>query len=402
MAEPKKNELLGYLESHRAQMIATLRALVELESPSFHKPAVDRVGRMLAGEFQARGGRVRFHETPNFGDHLEVEFRRAPSPRMAHPSPVLAGGPPLSRPQRPVLLLGHMDTVWDLGTLRTMPFRQKNGRLYGPGVYDMKAGIVQMLFAVEALREVRGALPRPARVLLVTDEEVKSESSRHVLKKLATQSAAVFVLEPSAGTRGALKTARKGVGEYRVKVTGCPSHAGLDPQKGHSAIIELARQIERIAGFTDLKRGITVNPGVIRGGTRTNVVAAEAVAEVDARVSRMADAPRLDRMFRSLRPLDKICRIEITGGINRPPLERTPAVVALFRHARSLAAELGIHVDEAAVGGGSDGNFTAAWGIPTLDGLGAVGEGAHAVNESVVIAELPRRTALLARLLETV
>ncbi|MGI9100833.1 MAG: M20 family metallopeptidase [Terriglobales bacterium] len=396
MAEPKKNELLRYLESRRGEMIATLRAMVEIESPSFNKQAVDRLGEMLAGEFEARGGRVKRHKTRDFGDHLEIEFRCS-SEENPRPSQHRARlGPP-----GPVLLLGHMDTVWDLGTLKTMPFRQKSGRLHGPGVYDMKAGIAQMLFAIEALREVRGGLPRTVRVLLVTDEEVKSESSRDVLKKLAMKAAAVLVLEPSAGARGALKTARKGVGEYRVKITGCPSHAGLDPQKGHSAILELARQIERIAGFTDLKRGITVNPGVIRGGTRTNVVAAEAVVEVDARVSRMEDAPRLNRKFHALRPVDKICRIEISGGINRPPLERTPAVVNLFQQAKALAAELGIQVEEAAVGGGSDGNFTAAWGIPTLDGLGAVGEGAHAAYESVVVAEMARRTALLASLIES-
>jgi len=283
-----------------------------------------------------------------------------------------------------------------------MPVREKNGRLFGPGVYDMKAGIAQMIFAVDALRELRGAVPRPVTILLVSDEEVKSASSRAIRTKLAKQSAAVFVLEPSAGLEGALKTARKGVGEYKVKVTGQPSHAGLDPQDGHSAILELARQIERIAAFNGTRRGTTVNPGIIRGGTRTNVVAAEAEVEVDARIARIADGPRLDRKFRSLRPFDKVCRLEISGGINRPPLERTPAVVGLFRKAQAAAHELGFEVDEASVGGGSDGNFTAALGIPTLDGLGAVGEGAHALNESVVISEIPRRTALLARLIEIV
>jgi glutamate carboxypeptidase len=283
-----------------------------------------------------------------------------------------------------------------------MPARERNGRLYGPGVYDMKAGIAQMIFAVDALQQLLGALPRPVTVLLVSDEEVKSASSRALLTRLAKQSAAVFVLEPSAGVKGSLKTARKGVGEYQVKVTGISSHAGLDPQNGHSAIIELARQIERIAAFTDMKRGITVNPGIIRGGTRTNVVAAQAEVEVDARIARLADAQRLERKFRGLRPFDKACRLQVTGGINRPPLERTPKVVALFRHAQAAARELGFEVGEASVGGGSDGNFTAALGIPTLDGLGAVGEGAHAINESIVISELPRRTALLARLIEIV
>jgi glutamate carboxypeptidase len=375
--------LLAALHRRRGKMVRVLRELVELESPSFNKPAVDSLGQSLAEICAGIGARVQFHLARDFGNHLQADFA---SDNRA----------------QPVLLLGHMDTVWDVGTIKKMPVREKNGRLFGPGVYDMKAGIAQMIFAVDALRELRGAVPRPVTILLVSDEEVKSASSRAILTKLARQSAAVFVLEPSAGLKGALKTARKGVGEYKVKITGRPSHAGLDPQNGHSAIIELARQIERIAAFTDMKRGITVNPGIIRGGTRTNVVAAEAEVEVDARIARLPDASRLDRKFRGLRPFDKVCRLQISGGINRPPLERTPAVVGLFRKAQAVARELGFEVDEASVGGGSDGNFTAALGIPTLDGLGAVGEGAHALNESVVISEIPRRTALLARMIEVV
>ena len=300
------------------------------------------------------------------------------------------------------MLLGHMDTGWDVGTINKMPCREKKGRLFGPGVYDMKGGIVQILFAIRCLRDIHGEVPRRVTILLTSDEEVKSATSRPILEKLARGSAAVLVLEPSAGSKGALKTARKGVGEYKLKVTGCAAHAGLDPQSGHSAILELARQIERIAGFKDSKRGITVNPGIVRGGTRTNVVAAEAEVEVDARVARLADAARLDRKFRALRPFDKVCRLEVTGGINRPPLERTPEVAGLFRKAQAAAGELGFGIGEASVGGGSDGNLTAALGSPTLDGLGAGGEGAHADNESILISEIPRRTALLATLIETV
>lgn len=383
MTAAKKLPLLAALERRRGEMVRTIRHLVEQESPSFNKPAVDLFAQSLAKTFAGIGARVRLHPAREFGEHLQADFAAD------------------SRAQ-PVLLLGHMDTVWDVGTLNMMPARERNGRLYGPGVYDMKAGIAQMIFAVDALQQLLGALPRPVTVLLVSDEEVKSASSRALLTRLAKQSAAVFVLEPSAGVKGSLKTARKGVGEYQVKVTGISSHAGLDPQNGHSAIIELARQIERIAAFTDMKRGITVNPGIIRGGTRTNVVAAQAEVEVDARIARLADAQRLERKFRGLRPFDKACRLQVTGGINRPPLERTPKVVALFRQAQAAARELGFEVGEASVGGGSDGNFTAALGIPTIDGLGAVGEGAHAIHESIVISELPRRTALLARLIEIV
>ncbi|MGB9105598.1 MAG: M20/M25/M40 family metallo-hydrolase, partial [Terriglobales bacterium] len=320
--------LLTALTRRRGEMVSLLRQLVEQESPSFNKPAVDSFAQSLARTLAGIGARVQLHPAQDFGNHLQADFaahRRAP----------------------PVLLLGHMDTVWDVGTLKTMPVREKNGRLFGPGVYDMKAGIAQMIFAVDALRDLRGAVPRPVTILLVSDEEVKSASSRAILTKLAKQSAAVLVLEPSAGLKGALKTARKGVGEYKVKVTGRPSHAGLDPQDGHSAIIELARQIERIAAFNGTRRGTTVNPGIIRGGTRTNVVAAEAEVEVDARIARIADGPRLDRKFHSLRPFDKVCRLEISGGINRPPLERTPAVVGLFRKAQAAARELGFEVDEA-------------------------------------------------------
>ncbi len=374
--------LLEYVRRQEQRMTATIRAMVEQESPSFHKEAVDKLGRMLAVEFAERGGKVRFHTTARFGDHLQVDF---PAPNG-----------------RPVLLLGHFDTVWEVGTLTSMPWREEKGRLWGPGVLDMKTGIVQMLFALDALREVRGGLPRPVTVLLVTDEEVGSESSRAITEELAKKSSAVLVLEPSYGLDGALKTARNGVGEYTVKVHGRAAHAGLEPEKGHSAIVELARQIVVIGGFSEPGRDLTVNPGVVRGGTRTNVIAAEAEVEVDVRISRMSDAARIERKFRRLRPFDKACRLEVHGGINRPPLERSPKVTGLFRLAQNLGRELGLDLQEAAVGGGSDGNFTAALGIPTLDGLGAVGEGAHANNESVIIADLAPRTALLARLIESI
>jgi glutamate carboxypeptidase len=290
-----------------------------------------------------------------------------------------------------------------MGTLKTMPFKLDSKRAWGPGVYDMKAGIVSMMYAIDALRDASGGeLPRPVTVWLVTDEEVGSESSRKTTEQLSKKAAAVLVLEPSQGIGGALKTARKGVGDYTVKVTGRASHSGVDFEKGQSAILELARQIGAIAKFTDLKRGITVNPGVIRGGTRTNVVAAEAEVEVDARVVKMKDAALLDKKFHSLKPSNRQCKLQVSGGINRPPMERTEKVVALFRRAQQIAKTLGFEIEEKSTGGGSDGNFTAALGIPTLDGLGGVGEGAHAINESILLSEFPRRTALLAGLIESV
>ncbi|MGA9207307.1 MAG: M20 family metallopeptidase, partial [Terriglobales bacterium] len=357
------------------------RQLVELESPSHDKSALDTLGQHLAAEFGKIGGRTRFHPQEHAGDHLQVDFPGT---------------------GKPILMLGHLDTVWDLGTLASMPFRVAKGRAYGPGSFDMKAGIVQAIYAIKALQEPGGRQPRPITALLVTDEEVGSHSSRPITEALAKKSAAVLVLEPAQGAKGALKTSRKGVGGYHVKVEGREAHSGLDSGQGASAVLELARQLLVIEKFTDRKRGITVNPGVIRGGTRTNVVAGEATAEVDARVSQSKDIAYLDKKFRSLKPFDQRCQVEITGGIGRPPMERSKKGVALFTLARRLAKELGWELEEASVGGGSDGNFTAALGIPTLDGLGAVGEGAHARHESVVIAEMPRRAALLARLIESI
>ena len=288
-----------------------------------------------------------------------------------------------------------------------MPCRVEGDKLTGPGVLDMKSGIALMLSAIAALRDWHASdgksdLPRPVSVLLVSDEEVGSDSSRAITESLAKKAAAVLVLEPSYGFEGAVKTARKGVGEYTIKVMGRSSHAGLDFQKGVNAILELARQIEKVSRFTDLKKGLTVNVGIVSGGSRTNVVPAEATAHVDVRIARMKDAAGIDKKMRGLRPFNRKCKLEISGGINRPPMERTEGVAALYAKAVGIARDLGWKLSEAAVGGGSDGNFTAGMGIPTLDGLGGVGDGAHAVHEHILISELPRRAALLAGLIESV
>jgi glutamate carboxypeptidase len=283
-----------------------------------------------------------------------------------------------------------------------MPFRRADGRLWGPGVFDMKAGIVFFLFAVRALRELDIPVPSKVALQLNADEEIGSESSRALTEKNAARSKAVLVLEPGTGLTGKLKTARKGVGDFLIAVRGKASHAGLDFQTGASAILELARQIECISAFAQPQRGITVNAGVISGGTRSNVVAAEARAEIDMRVLRLKDAVRLEKRFRGLRPRDRRCSIEISGGLNRPPMERSAGTVRLFRTAQKLAREIGVELEESLSGGGSDGNFTAALGIPTLDGLGAVGEGAHAAHESILINRMADRTALLAKLLAAI
>ena len=377
---PGAQDRLAYFNERRDQIVSTIRELVEIESPSDNKAAVDRLSEAVAQKFSQLGGEVRLHPAKNFGNHLEVNF---------------AG-----QSAKPVLLLGHYDTVYPLGTLATMPCRAVDNRLTGPGVLDMKSGIALMLYALEALQAWHGGLPRPVTVLLVSDEEVGSDSSRAITESLAKKAAAVLVLEPSYGFEGAVKTARKGVGDYLVKVTGKASHAGLDFQKGVNAILELARQIEKISGFTDLKKGLTVNVGIVSGGSRTNVVPAEASAQVDVRIARMKDAAGIDKKMRSLRPFNRKSKIEISGGINRPPMERTAGVAALYDQAKAIARELGWKLGEAAVGGGSDGNFTSGLGIPTLDGLGGVGDGAHAPHEHILISELPWRAALIAGLIE--
>jgi glutamate carboxypeptidase len=365
------------VEARAAWMIHALRQMVEVESPSDDKAAVDRAVVLVAELAAGLGGRVKIHKQKQFGDVLELRFGPARSSR------------------KPILLLGHLDTVWPLGTLAGMPWREQDGRIYGPGVLDMKAGVAMALTAVRVLAEL--GVSRPVTLLLNSDEEVGSHVSRPITERLALASSAVLVLEPAQGL--ACKTARKGVGDYRLQVTGVASHSGVDFARGHSAILELARLLQEVEGFTELRLGRTVNPGVIGGGTRSNVVAQSAFAEVDVRIAKAADAARVDKLFRGLRCTDPACGLTVTGGINRPPMERKPGTVALYKQARKLAAEIGFTLEEAATGGGSDGNFTAALGVPTLDGLGAVGEGAHAAHEHLVAEHLVPRTALLAAMI---
>jgi len=357
-------------------IIATIRQFVECESPSDNPAGIQRFTDLFA-ETVKDIARVKTYP----GKHLRCEF-------------LLPGG----KKSGQILALGHSDTVWPIGTLRSMPFRQSQGRLWGPGVFDMKAGLVLFIYAMRALREQDRPIARKVILQVNSDEEVGSLSSRPLTEETARASAAVLVLEPSQGLDGKLKTSRKGVGDYTVTVHGRAAHAGLDFANGASAIVEMSRQLQNIAGFTRLDRGITVSPGVIHGGTRSNVIAAECQVEIDVRIPKASDARYLEHQFASLKPFDKRCSISVTGGLNRPPLERTAGVRSLFRKAQKLAAELGVDLEESSAGGGSDGNFTATLGIPTLDGLGAVGEGAHAVNESILIARMADRIALLSKL----
>jgi glutamate carboxypeptidase len=372
--------ILHHVETKSLWIEGALRKLVEQESPSEDRPAVNAAMALAEELARPLGGRLRRNKQKDFGDVVELRFGPSRSSR------------------KPVLLLGHLDTVWPLGTLAKMRWRKAEGRYWGPGVLDMKAGVVMALAAVSALRELK--LERPVTLLLNSDEEVGSPVSRAVTERLALESSAVFVLEPAQGL--AYKTARKGVGQYNVQVTGVGAHSGVDFEKGHSAVLELAKLVQTISGFTKSERKLTVNCGVIAGGTRSNVVASQAHAEVDVRIAKATDAAYVEKLFRSLKVSDPHCRLTITGGINRPPMERKTGTIALYKKARSLAKELGFELDEAATGGGSDGNFTAALGVPTLDGMGAVGDGAHAAHESVVIEHLVPRTALLAAMIASV
>jgi glutamate carboxypeptidase len=362
-------------------MLATLRQFVEAESPSLEKAAADRCCGLIAAAWRNRDVRVERLAQKHRGDHLRISY-----------------GPGKMRPGEQLLVLGHYDTVYSSGTLRKMPFRISRGKAYGPGIFDMKAGIVQALFALQALQEPNAELRKRLVFLWTSDEEIGSESSRKLLEAEARRSDAVFVLEPSFGPRGLLKTARKGVGTAELIVHGRASHAGLAPQEGINAIHELAQQLARIEKWNDLRRGITINAGIIEGGSRTNVIPERANAALDLRALRVSDMRSLERRLHSLRAVHRGARLEITGGFDRPPLERKMSA-ALFARAKSLAAQMKLPLGECSVGGGSDGSLTAALGVPTLDGLGAVGDGAHSANEHILINTMPARAALLSALL---
>lgn len=376
-------EFLRLLKPRLPQMLATLRRFVTAESPSLEKVAADRCCGVIAAEWNKHGARVERIALKHRGDLLRITYARGKS-----------------RTSGQLLVLGHYDTVYSTGTLGKMPFRVKGGKAYGPGTFDMKAGIVQALFALQALQQAETPLRKRIVFLWTSDEEIGSEASRKFLEAEARRSDAVFVLEPSFGPQGLLKTARKGVGEAELIVHGRASHAGLAPQEGINAIHELARQLVRIEKWSDLRRGVTVNAGIIEGGTRTNVIPERARAVLDLRALCVSDMHSLEERLHELRPLQAGARLEIIGGFDRPPLESKMSA-ALFERARLLASQMNLTLGECTVGGGSDGNFTAALGIPTLDGLGAVGDGAHSSREHILINTMPARAALLAALLAT-
>ncbi len=384
--EQLASAVAAWLDACQPAMLDELRAWIAMESPTLDKERVDAFGRVLASAFAGAGAQVMTHSGGRWGDVVEAVFEPA-------------------RPEAgPLLILGHLDTVFPVGTLQEMPFRigpDANGeaRVWGPGVMDMKGGLLQGLYAVKALSALGVPLRRRCTFLVIGDEEMGSHGGRALIEQKAREAEMVLVLEPGTGLQGKLKTARKGIGAFTLTTQGRATHAGVDFSKGASAVLELARQIVAVSGWTDLEKGVTVNAGVITGGTRSNVVAAAARADIDVRAPRLVDLEAIEARLRALQPVDARVRLEISGHISRPPMERTEAIGALFARARELGRHVGLHLEESFTGGGSDGNFTAALGIPTLDGLGMVGEGAHSPDESFLLKGLTPRTALIALLL---
>jgi len=375
-------DLLTFCEAEQPWLRAAIESLARIESPTTEKAAVDRCGGYVARLAQEVGGLVEVIPQETAGDHLRVVFGSSTGK---------------NQPGR-ILLLGHFDTVWDLGTIDRMPVVERSGRLYGPGVFDMKAGLSIALQAIRALRATGWPEGLEVVCLWTSDEETGSGTSRAIIEREALASSAVLVFEPAL-SNGEVKTARKGVGHFDVTVTGVPAHSGIDPGSGASAVHALARIITQLDGLNDTGRGVSVNAGVVSGGTRSNVVAETARAEVDVRVAHAGDAPKLDAALRALRSDDPRIKVSVQGSIDRPPFERTAGVARLYGAARDVARELGFDLGEGATGGASDGNFTGALGVPTLDGLGAVGGGAHALDEHVRLDLLPSRAALAAGLI---
>jgi glutamate carboxypeptidase len=374
-------EVLSFLQEQQGAWKAMLREMVELESPSEDAAAVTRMAEWVA-ERVAPHGKVKLFPGGPYGKHLRCEFKLKGAPK-----------------DRRILALGHCDTVWPVGTLKTMPFREADGRLYGPGIFDMKGGVSLFLMAMEAIRELGLRASAQVTLLLVADEEVGSLSSRPLTESTAAGADLALVLEPAMGIEGKLKTARKGTGLYRLQVQGISAHSGIDFAGGASAVLEIARQVQTISGFTQLEKGVTVNPGVLHGGTKTNVVAAEAELRGDIRFWKTRDGEAVVRKLQRLKPYDHRCKLQVEAGLNRPALERTAGVRRYFQHARALGRELGLDLQEASTGGASDGNFVSALGVPVLDGIGAVGDGAHATHEHILAGCMPTRAALLAGIL---
>jgi glutamate carboxypeptidase len=380
--------LLSHFEGNKSEILEFIGWLVNQESMSREAEATRRIAANLAARLEASGARVDIFNDPKYGSTLRASFHLA--------APGASTGD-----NRQLLVVGHLDTVWPLGTLAARPFRVEDGRAYGPGIFDMKAGVAIAAFACRAIKEMGRNTVRTVTLLMTCDEETGSHFSREIIEDEARRSRAALVLEPPI-PGGTIKTGRKGVGEFELIVRGRSAHAGNDPRLGVSAITEMAHQILVVNSMIDYEHGTTLNVGVVKGGVLSNVVAAEARASIDMRFQTVEEGERITGLMRSLRPALDGAVVEVRGGINRPPLVRTDEIGALFEHARALASEIGYELKEGSVGGGSDGNFIAALGVPVLDGLGVDGAGAHAEHEHIIIDDIPRRATLLTRLIETI
>jgi glutamate carboxypeptidase len=371
--------LRDFFGARTGEMVAELERLVEIESPTRDKPAVDALGAVLAEEAGALGATVTLDEQTQRGDHVIARWDGAPA-------------------RKQFLILCHMDTVWPLGTLAERPLRTEHGRIYGPGSYDMKGGIVITLAALRGLRALGLWPERPLTILFTSDEELGSRTSRALIEDQARQSDLVLVMEPALAN-GAVKTSRKGTGLFVVTTTGVAAHAGAAHDEGVNAIEELAHQILALQRMTDYERGTTVSVGRVQGGGRTNVVPDRARVWVDLRVATPKEGQRTLERISNLKPHLPGAAVQVQSRLSRPPVPRDELMVQTFQRAAAIATKIGLTLTEGTSGGASDGNFSAALGIPTLDGLGCVGDGAHAIHEHVVISSLPKRSALLAALL---
>ncbi|MBI4855058.1 MAG: M20 family metallopeptidase [Acidobacteria bacterium] len=377
------SNLVEYFSRRKEDIIKEIQHFIELETPSGNAGHIAVMVEDLATLLKALGAKVEIITTEG-GPSLHAQFQSS-----------------ITNSQETLFIVGHCDTVWPLGTLKRRPFEIRENRIYGPGVFDMKSGIVLVLEAIRGLKELNRQFNRPLEIFFSCDEEQGSHSTRDLIETMAKRAKAALVLEPCL-PGGRVKTARKGIGQYELSVMGCSAHAGVAPEKGVSAIEELAHQTIKLHSLTDHKRGISVNVGVINGGTMSNVVAAKAFAEIDIRFWTKEQEKEIVAELESLKPILPGAEIKLTGKINRPPLERSEKIAKLYEHARILSQELGYELGEGKTGGGSDGNFIAALGIPVLDGLGPDGDGPHAEYEHVLIENLAPRTALVARLIETI
>jgi glutamate carboxypeptidase len=370
-------DLRMYFSQRAGEMLDLLRRLVELESPSTDKAATDRIGRFVAQIAREAGASVKLVPQQRWGDHVLARWGEG---------------------EEGFLLLCHLDTVWPMGTLAERPWRVEGDRVSGPGCLDDKASAVVVLAALQGLADLGLAPSRPVTALFNSDEEVGSRSSRPLIEAQAAQAGVVFCVEP-ATPDGSLKVWRKGTARYVVTALGRAAHAGADHDKGINAIAELAHQVLRLQGMTDYGLGTTVSVGWVQGGTRTNIVPDRAQARVDVRVQTLVEGNRMVAAFDELQPVVPGARLTVEGGLSRPPMEESPVTLETFRRAQEIAAALGLTLTAGGSGGASDGNFTAAMGVPTLDGLGAVGDGAHSVGEYVLVPSLAERAALMATLL---